>query len=459
MEATAPSPIDMPAALRRCGRTCVTGLCWGDEGKGKVVDILTDAADVVVRYNGGANAGHTVCVGSETFALHLLPSGVLHEGVTSVISSGVVVDPIALVGEIDSLHERGIDCIQKLKLSDRAHLVMPYHKIEDQLSERKAGDAGKIGTTARGIGPCYADKMKRTTAIRVADLFDDKSLAEKIRCIVETKRATFTALYGTSGDLDANAIVQDLIEARQQLRSCVCDTTSFLQTSIEEGRAVLFEGANGMLLDIDFGTYPFVTSSSTGPHGIGPGTGILTQRIPCVIGVTKAYATRVGSGPFVSELKDETGDRIRSQGNEFGTTTGRPRRCGWFDTVSCRYAAAIGGATDVALMHLDTLSGFDEIGICTAYRIDGKTVNTPPADAAALERAEPIIELVPGWHADLRSVRRFEDLPSAASEYIKRIESLIGVPISLAGVGPERSQALVRGPLKDIIHLPEASPV
>lgn len=437
----------------------IFGLGWGDEGKGKIVDLLCPAFDIVVRYNGGANAGHTVCVGSETFALHLLPSGVLHEGVTSVIASGVVVDPIALVAEIQSLAERGIDCAEKLKLSDRAHLVMPYHKIEDQLSERRAGDSKKIGTTARGIGPCYADKMRRTTAIRVADMLSDSGLERKLRNILEIKKATFSALYGTEAGLESEKILADLIAAREQLRACVCDTTAYLQQSIEEGRAILFEGANGMLLDVDFGTYPFVTSSSTGPHGIGPGAGISTQRIPCIIGVTKAYATRVGSGPFVSELADGTGDRIRKQGNEFGTTTGRPRRCGWFDTVSCRYAATIGGATDIALMHLDTLSGFDEIGICTAYRIDGKKVKTPPADAAMLARAEPTIELVPGWHADLRGIRRFEDLPAATLDYVKRIESLIGVPVSLAGVGPDRSQALVRGPLRDVIHLPEASSV
>lgn len=437
----------------------IFGLSWGDEGKGKIVDLLCPAFDVVVRYNGGANAGHTVCVGSETFALHLLPSGVLHKGVESVIASGVVVDPIALVGEIDSLAERGVDCAERLKLSDRAHLVMPYHKIEDQLSEQRAGDDKKIGTTARGIGPCYADKMRRTTAIRVADMLSDTGVADKVRSIVEVKKTTFAALYGTDGDLDAENILTGLMAARDRLSSCVCDTTAYLQKHVSDGKAILFEGANGMLLDVDFGTYPFVTSSSTGPHGIGPGTGISTARIPCVIGVTKAYATRVGSGPFVSELTNETGDRIRKQGHEFGTTTGRPRRCGWFDTVSCRYAAAIGGATDLALMHLDTLSGFDEIGICTAYRIDGKTISTPPADASMLDRAEPIIELVPGWDADLRKVRRFEDLPEPTLDYIKRIEALIGVPVSLAGVGPDRSQALVRGPLRDVIHLPEACSV
>ncbi len=439
----------------RAGHTCVFGLGWGDEGKGKIVDLLCPSFDIVVRFNGGANAGHTVCVDGETFALHLLPTGVLHETAVGVIGPGVVVDPIALLAEIDALAKRGVDVANRLKISDRAHLVLAYHKIEDQLSERAAGAEGKIGTTSRGIGPCYADKMRRTTAVRFIDLFDDKELASRVRRIVEAKKASFVAMYGEDGGLNIQAVLDDLAQAGKRLRAHVCDTTRFLHEATENGKSILFEGANGILLDVDHGTYPFVTSSSTGPHGIGPGAGVPTALVTRLIGVGKAYATRVGSGPFVTELKDAMGERIRQRGKEFGTTTGRPRRCGWFDAVTCRYAAQLGGATDLALLHLDTLSGFDEIGVCVAYRCDGQTLRTLPASVSSLERAEPIIEFLPGWSEELRSVRRFEDLPKNARDYVQRIEALIGVPVSLIGVGPDRSQTLVRGALQELVKSPE----
>ncbi len=434
---------------------CVFGLGWGDEGKGKIVDLLCPAFDIVVRFNGGANAGHTVSVDGETFALHLLPTGVLHDGVIGVIGPGVVVDPVMLLSEIDGLSARGIETATRLRISDRAHLVMPYHKLEDQLSEQAAGDALRIGTTARGIGPCYSDKMKRTSAIRFADLKSDKGIAERVRRIVEARKTILAAVYNRDIELDADQIVADLAMARQRLAPSICDTTAFLNEAMEDGQAVLFEGANGMLLDVDHGTYPFVTSSSTGPYGIGSGAGVPVGRVTIRIGTIKAYATRVGSGPFVSELRNETGDRIRERGKEFGTTTGRPRRCGWFDAVSCAYSARLGGATDIALMHLDTLSGFDQVGICVAYRLGGNTVMVPPADAADLELAEPIVEFVPGWHQELRSVRRFEDLPATAIHYVERIETLIGVPVTIAGVGPDRSQRLVRGQIGSLIGVPE----
>ncbi len=436
----------------RTPHTCVFGLGWGDEGKGKVVDLLCPAFDVVVRFNGGANAGHTICVGDEKFALHLLPTGVLRRNATGVIGPGVVVDPLTLIEEIDELAARGIEVSERLKISDRAHLVLEYHKVEDRLSERAADHAARIGTTARGIGPCYADKTKRTTAIRFADLLYDDHLTERLRRIVTDRKTAFAALYGDDGGLDAEVLIADLAMVKARLASYICDTTSFLHEAMDAGRSLLFEGANGVLLDVDHGTYPFVTSSSTGPHGIGPGAGVPSARVTRLVGVAKAYATRVGSGPFITELNDATGDRIRQAGGEFGTTTGRPRRCGWFDAVACRHTARLTGATDVALMHLDTLTGFDEVGICVAYRCDGETIPTLPSHVSHLERTAPIIEMLPGWPEQLRAVRRFEDLPKTARDYLARIEALVKVPISMVGVGPDRTQILVRGELEKIIH-------
>ena len=432
--------------------TCVFGLSWGDEGKGKLVDLLCSNFDVVVRFNGGANAGHTVCIGDQKFALHLLPTGVLRKDTTGVIGPGVVVDPITLLEEIDGLAQRGMDVTGRLRISDRAHLVLAYHKIEDRLSEGAATDTARIGTTARGIGPCYADKMKRSTAIRFNDLIHDPGLDERVRAIVASRKAALLAMYGDDGGLYADRVIADIATARSRLGELVGNTTEFLQQTMDSGRAVLFEGANGMLLDVNHGTYPFVTSSNTGPHGIGPGAGIPAARVTRSIGVAKAYATRVGAGPFVSELHDETGERIRQAGHEFGTTTGRPRRCGWFDAVSCRYSAQRSGATDVALMHLDTLSGFEEVGVCVAYRVDGHTYDTVMADATLLARAEPVVEMVPGWKENLREVRQFEDLPAAARSYVQRIESLVHVPVSIVGVGPERAQTLARGDLQNMLE-------
>lgn len=443
----------------RIGNTCVFGLSWGDEGKGKIVDLLSPSFGLVVRFNGGANAGHTVWVDGEKYALHLLPTGVLHERTIGVIGPGVVVDPIGLIGEIDALALRGIDVESKLKISERAHLVMPYHIIEDRLSERSSSDGLRIGTTSRGIGPCYADKMKRTTAVRFIDLLHEDDLAGRLRRIVAAKKASFQALYGDDDGLGAEDVLAGIEKARMRLSDLIVDTTELLNNALQSDQQVLFEGANGLLLDVDHGTYPYVTSSSTGPHGIGGGAGVPVSVLCRRIGVAKAYATRVGSGPFVSELADATGDRIREAGQEYGTTTGRPRRCGWFDGVSCRYAARLGDTTDIALMHLDTLSGFSEVGICGAYRIGDQTVHTFPACADRLAQAAPIIEKLPGWKEDLRSVRSFEDLPPNARAFVQRIESMVGVPVSIIGVGPDRSQTLVREPLRRLIPVPEASAV
>lgn len=443
----------------RTQHTCVVGLGWGDEGKGKIVDLLGHAFDVVVRYNGGANAGHTVCVGDERFALHLLPAGILRTGVTAVIGPGVVIDPEALINEVDDLTARGIAVDTNLKISDRAHLVLPHHKLEDRLSEQRADKKTRIGTTARGIGPCYADKMKRTTAVRVADLFHEDDLHERVRRIVADRLATFRCVYGYDGDLSADEVIDNLEAARRRLQPFACQTTQYLHRRMASGGRVLFEGANGMLLDIDHGTYPFVTSSSCGPHGVAGGAGVPASTVTRVIGVIKAYATRVGSGPFVSELSDATGEKIRTQGNEFGTTTGRPRRCGWFDAVACRYSIQLAGATDLALMHIDTLTGFDEVGICVAYRCDGETLDVPPSHVDQLGRARPVVEFLPGWTQDVRSIRRFDALPQNARSYIQRIETLVGAPVSIVSVGPERTQTLVGDRLGDLITVDEPSAV
>ncbi|MCH7814837.1 MAG: adenylosuccinate synthase, partial [Planctomycetes bacterium] len=420
----------------RAPHTAVVGLGWGDEGKGKIVDLLSPDFDVVVRFNGGANAGHTVCVGDQTFALHLVPAGVLHEGVSGLIGPGVALDPLGLLAEIDMLAARGVSVEGRLRISDRAHVVAPYHRIEDQLGEQSAGQTTRLGTTVRGIGPCYADKMRRRGAIRVVDLLNPASLQSKIESIVEQKQRTFQALYGQDGDLDAQAIHRQLADAAERLRPLVCDTTAFLQQTLDAGGRLLFEGANGALLDVDHGTYPFVTSSSTGTWGICAGAGVAPQTVSRYVGVVKAYATRVGAGPFPSELTDAIGDRIRDQGHEFGTTTGRPRRCGWFDAVATRRVVQLSGITEIALMHLDTLSGFEQIGICTAYRYQGQTLDSLPADADLLDQVEPMLEMLPGWTEELRATTDFADLPQPARQYVERLETLIGVPIALVSVGP-----------------------
>lgn len=425
--------------------TCVVGLGWGDEGKGKIIDLLGPQYRYVVRFNGGANAGHTVWVGGEKFALHLVPMGILHPHATAVIGPGVAVDPVLLVEEIEHLRGRGVPIGENLKLSDRAHVVAAYHKIEDQLSESGATEAARIGTTARGIGPCYADKMRRHSAIRVCDLFDAERLSERLRGIVNARRAAFTAVYGRDGGLEHVRTRDELLGAAARLRPHVCDTGELLRGGMTRGERMLFEGANGVMLDVDHGTYPFVTSSSTGPHGVAGGAGVPAAAVRDVLGVTKAYSTRVGGGPFVSELKDAVGERIREKGREYGTTTGRPRRVGWLDAVSLRYAGALSGATEAAVMHLDTLSGFEQVGLCVAYDIRGERWETLPADARLLDEARPVLEFCPAWSGELRGVRRFEDLPGAARAYVERIEAMLNCPVTLLGVGPSRDEFICRG--------------
>ncbi len=423
--------------------TCVVGMGWGDEGKGKVVDLLAGEFDVVVRFNGGANAGHTVRIADESFALHLLPSGVLRQEAVSVIGPGVVVDPVALVEEIEGLKARGIDLTGRLLVSDRAHLVMPYHKIEDRL--RDSGKGGKqIGTTAKGIGPCYAEKMLRSMAFRMIDLVNLDRNTARLAEVCQRKQAVLSAVSDESIDVSFEAIKAGLDAVRGKLTPYVQDTTSWLEDAVDGGKRVLFESANGMLLDIDHGTFPYVTASQTGLNGVPSGAGVSPHLVERCVGVSKAYATRVGNGPFPSELTDERGDRIREVGREFGTTTGRPRRCGWLDAVLLRRSAILGGITEIAMMHMDTLSGMPEVGICTGYRLNGQPIRALPADSDDYAKVEIEVELLPGWQADVSSVKRFEDLPDTACNYIEHIEAFVGVPISMISVGPERSQTIRR---------------
>ncbi|MGD8451708.1 MAG: adenylosuccinate synthase [Phycisphaerae bacterium] len=426
--------------LRDLGNTCVLGLQWGDEGKGKIVDLLVEHFDVVVRYGGGANAGHTVVVDRDTFALHQLPSGILRPDVLNVITSGTVIDPAALLGEIATLRQRGIAIGDNLRISNRAHLVFPYHRQEDVLAERAARKADKLGTTARGIGPCYGDKVARRWGIRVCDLLRPERLRERVAAVVAHKNAFFPAVYESRTPFDAAAIADEYLAFADALRPHVCDTSDLLHGQLRQGKRVLFEGAQGSLLDIDHGTYPFVTSSNT--IGFATGAGVPASTVRSVIGVVKAYTTRVGSGPFPTELTDVIGDSIRDRGGEFGTTTGRPRRCGWFDVVAAGYAARISGSTHLAVMHLDTLSGMDEIRMCVGYRHDGHVDASWPADADTLTEVTPVYETFPGWAADVGGCRHLADLPAEARQYLSAVSTRLGVPLGIVGVGPARDQTI-----------------
>jgi adenylosuccinate synthase len=427
----------------KLGHTCVVGMHWGDEGKGKIVDLLTEHFDIVVRFNGGGNAGHTVVIGDEKFALHLLPVGVLSPSKTAVVGPGVALDLAGIIDEIDKLAARGIAIGNRLRISDRANLVMPWHKKQDQLSEAALGDK-KIGTTARGIGPCYADKMQRATAIRVVDLASPDQLRQKIERVTHFKNTMFSALYNDGQPLDARAITDQYLGYADRLRGNFTDSTLFLYDAMQAGKRLLFEGANGTLLDVDHGTFPYVTSSTTSAIGVPAGAGVPAQTLKTCLGVTKAYTTRVGAGPFPSELKNDIGQHIRDRGHEYGTTTGRPRRCGWFDAVAGRYSARLSGITDVAIMHLDTLTGLDRVGICTGYKTATGPLPGFISDAGLLEQAEPIIEYLPGWKQELREVHAINQLPEAARRYVDRIEQLLGVPVAIVSVGPERTQTLMR---------------
>lgn len=429
--------------FKNLGHTCVVGLHWGDEGKGKIVDLLTEHFDIVVRFNGGGNAGHTVQIAGEKFALHLLPVGVLRPNKIAAIAPGVALDLPRMLEEVDALAERNIHVANQLKISDRAQLVMPYHKKQDLLSEAALGKS-KIGTTARGIGPCYADKMQRATALRAGDLLRPDRFREKLTRIVELKNKLFKAMYDDSEPLDANAIADEYLACAEKVRTNICDTTRFFDEAITAGKRILFEGANGTLLDIDHGTFPFVTSSTTSAIGVPAGAGVPASTLKTCLGVTKAYTTRVGAGPFPTELDNEVGQQIRDRGHEYGTTTGRPRRCGWFDAVAARYSVRLSGITHLAVMHLDTLSGMEKVGLCTGYKTAQGPLPGFVSDADLLEQAEPVIEFMPGWDADPREARSFDELPQQARDYLARIESIVGVPVAIASVGPDRAQTLIR---------------
>jgi adenylosuccinate synthase len=431
--------------------TAVVGLQWGDEGKGKIVDLLTSEHDVIVRYNGGANAGHTVEVGGERYALHLIPSGILNPGKLNVIGNGVVVDPEKLIEEIQRLRSRGVDVSANLKVSDRAHVVMPYHKeqdaaLEEFLAHIASGERGSlaIGTTRRGIGPAYADKISRSTAIRVGDLLDPAHLRDRLRVVCRLRTAELKALGVNAPALDSDALAERFSALGNTLRPHVTDTVYALHDAISEGRSLLFEGANACLLDIDHGTYPYVTSSNCSTLGIPSGTGVTGNRIHRVLGIMKAYTSRVGAGPFPTELLDGTGERIRQRGREFGTTTGRPRRTGWLDLVAVRYSAMVCGATGIACTLFDVLSGFDTLKICVGYRLpDGTVTERFRPDARLLAQVQPVYETLPGWNEDIRDASDRQALPIAARHYLDFIEKYLGVPVEMIGVGPDRAHTLV----------------
>jgi adenylosuccinate synthase len=431
----------------------VVGLQWGDEGKGKVVDLLTSDYDLIVRYNGGANAGHTVVVGDQRYALHLLPSGILNPDKVSVISNGVVIDPAKLLEEIDSLTARGIAIHpDNLAISDRAHIVLPYHKQADALLEtamgRARGEGKNIGTTGRGIGPAYADKMTRSMAIRVGDLFHPAQLREKLHHIADVKNAMFEGLARLAelpfDPIDAEQTTDWLLDHAEALQPHVTDTTQLLHSASRAGKRILWEGANACMLDIDHGTFPFVTSSNCSSLGIYAGSGFPGGHIGRILGITKAYTTRVGGGPFPTELSNDLGNQIRTKGHEFGTTTGRPRRCGWLDLAVLKYSAMICGVTELGVMKLDVLAGLPTLDICTGYRHKGKKLDYFPADAVVLEEVEPIYETVEGFADDVASCRSWSDLPPAAQRYIDLMETTVGVPVRIVSVGAERTQTLLR---------------
>lgn len=427
--------------------TSIIGLQWGDEAKGKLVDLLTPRNDFVVRFQGGANAGHTVVVGDEVYKLSLLPSGVLTEGVTSVIAGGVVINPAKAIEELDELAGRGVEGLDKnLKISDRAHVIFPWHFAEDRALDKNTSDGEDIGTTQRGIGPCYRDKVARSHAIRIGDLYRD-DLRQNIEHIVAAKQPVLDAMAGgkAADQLDAAAIYDQYKAYADRLKPHVCDTTELLLAGAEAGKRILFEGAQGALLDVDHGTYPFVTSSNSSGVGICNGSGLPARYINHTLGVVKAYSTRVGGGPFPTEQDNAEGQKLRDQGNEYGTVTKRPRRCGWLDAVAVRYTARLGGVDSIAVMLLDVLSGFDELKICTAYELDGKQTKVFPSHVDDLRRVKPVFESLPGWLEDVTGVRTVEDLPANARGYLDRVSELVGLPVAIVSVGPGRDQTILTG--------------
>jgi adenylosuccinate synthase len=420
------------------------GAQWGDEGKGKATDLLGDRVDYVVRYQGGNNAGHTVVIGDQKYALHLLPSGILSPNVIPVIGNGVVIDPAVLLKEISDLNERGINT-SKLKISTNAHLITPYHRTIDKVSERFLGKS-KIGTTGRGIGPAYADKINRI-GIRVQDLFDQSILKQKIEAALHDKNQILVKVFNRKG-ITVDEVFDEYLGYAQVLKPYVIDTSLLLDQALKAGKVVLLEGSQGTLLDVDHGTYPFVTSSNPTAGGASTGSGVGPTKITRVIGILKAYTTRVGSGPFPTELFDEDGEALRKIGGEVGVTTGRNRRCGWFDAPIARYAVRVNGLTDLFLTKLDVLTGWEKIPVCVAYEIDGKRVEELPASQSDFHHAKPIYEYLPGWKENISKAKSVADLPKNAQEYVKFLEKISGAPMSGIGVGPGRDETIV---VRDLI--------
>ena len=421
----------------------LVGAQWGDEGKGKATDLLGGRVDYAVRYQGGNNAGHTVVIGDESYALHLLPSGVLSPEVIPVIGNGVVIDPEVLLAEIDGLAERGVSC-DRLLISANAHLIMPHHRALDKVTERYLGSA-RIGTTGRGIGPAYGDKVART-GIRVQDLFDPGILEQKLSLVLREKNQVLTKVYNRRG-IDAAAVAAEYLGYGERMRPYLADTALVLNRALDDGRTVLLEGAQATQLDVDHGTYPFVTSSSPTAGGACAGSGIGPTRITKVIGIIKAYTTRVGAGPFPTELLDEQGEWLRKTGGEFGVTTGRPRRTGWFDAVIARYATRVNGITDYFLTKLDVLSGLPKVPVCVAYDVDGARHDEIPMTQTEFHHATPIYEYLDGWWEDLSEVTEFAGLPRNAQAYVRAVEEIIGAPVAAVGTGPRRDQTLQLRPL------------
>ena len=418
--------------------TILVGSQWGDEGKGKIVDILSDRFDIVVRYQGGANAGHTIVIGDQQFILHLIPSGILRDGVICVIGNGVVIDPNALLDEIKLLEDLGINIKGRLLISQNAHLIMPYHKLLDSINE---SGSSKIGTTGRGIGPCYIDKYARK-GIKIVDLLDRNELETKIRANLEEKNNILKKVYNHE-ELDVNSIIDEYTAFDEAIDQYITDVPAYLNKALDEdGKNILMEGAQGALLDVDHGTYPFVTSSNPTSGGACTGTGIPPTKISNVIGIVKAYTTRVGLGPFPTELLDETGENLRKWGAEFGATTGRPRRCGWFDSALVRYSRMINGIQRAAITKLDVLSQLDEIKVCVAYEQNGKKINSFPSNAHRLENVTPVYETLPGWKKDITGVTNFDNLPSETKDYLSFISEQSGFEISIISVGPKRNQTI-----------------
>ncbi len=437
-------PAERPAALRErptVPATSVIGLQWGDEAKGKIVDLLTEKHEIVIRYQGGNNAGHTVKFDGNTYKLSLLPTGILHSHVKSVIAPGVVVNPHALLKELDGLAAGGQDLSDRLMISDRAHVICPWHLLEEAGFEASRGGEA-IGTTMRGIGTCYRDKVGRFHAIRMGDLVDRDAFAAKVKEIVPVKQKLLNAMNPDGEQMDADQIIEDYSACAERIRPMVADTTAFLLDALEADKHLLFEGAQGCLLDVDHGTFPYVTSSNSSGCGIHSGSGVPGRFIKNMIGVAKAYTTRVGGGPFPTELDNEIGQRIRDAGNEYGTVTGRPRRCGWLDTVATRYSARISGVDSVVIALLDVLSGFDELYICEAYDIRGTITRDLPSRCEDLAAAKPVLRKIQGWSEDITGARKFSDLPKAAQDYVKAAGELIGRRVSIVSVGPDREQTI-----------------